>query len=384
MQEIKNLEKAAKRIKKAIKKQEPIILYGDSDLDGVTSVLILEESIKTLSGKVDRVYFPDWETEDYGLNLTALRVLAKFSPALLCLLDCGIANFVELKQAKEMGFDIIVVDHHEILKKVPCDALVVDPKQPGDRSPFKKLTTASLSYKLSELLLGKLSPALNQSFAELAALGTVADMMPEEGTNGVVVALGVNSITTTVRPGLKAITGVIRQGQEAPRAILQKLVAVLNVSKIESHLTQSYTLLREASYESAKALAKELFLASEKRSQEIYEIVKDISERVEGSVSPVIFEGSPDWVQVLTGSVASRICNRYKKPTFIFKIKSERSKGSVRTPKGLDAVAALKACDKYLEMYGGHPPAAGFTVKNENLDGLRKCLEGYFSDLSVL
>lgn len=382
MADIKNLKKAAKRIQKAIKKNERIILYGDSDLDGVTSVLILEETIKTLGGTVAMVCFPDWETEDYGLNKTGLKVLAKYPPALLVLLDCGIANFKEVKQAKEMGFDVIVIDHHEIIGRVPSCALVVDPKQPGDKHPFKRLSTASLIYELCWLLLDDLSPALNQNFTELAALGTIADMMPEEGTNGLVVASGLRSIRATFRPGLKAIIEASVKIDAPPRAIFQRLVAVLNICDLESHLTQSYLLLTERDWQAAKGLAEKLFLASEKRNRDIWEAVEDISERIEGSPSPLIFEGSSDWIQVLSGSIASRICNKYKKPTFIFKIKPDRARGSVRMPKGLDAVAALKACDKYLDMYGGHPPAAGFTVKNENLDGLRKCLENYFLGLS--
>lgn len=380
MPEIKNLKKAAKRIKKAIKKKEKIILYGDSDLDGVTSVLILEETIKNLRRNPELVYFPDWETEDYGLNNTALKALAPYSPSLIILLDCGIGNFKELKQAKKMGFDVIVIDHHEILGHVPKEALIIDPKQPGDNHPFKKLTTVSLAYELCCLLLGGRSHALNQSFVELAALGTIADMMPEEGTNGFVVSAGMSSIDETSRPGLKAIIDETVQNPASTRAVFQKLVSVLNISNVKAHLTQSYELLRECDLEKAKALSKELSLASEKRSQDIYDIVGDIAEIAGEREQVMIFEGSADWMQVLTGSIASRLCNKFKKPTFIFKIKKEKSKGSVRTPKGVDAVEALKACDQYLDMYGGHPPAAGFTLKNENLEKFKQCLTEYFTN----
>lgn len=379
MPEIKNLKKAAKRIQKAIKKKEKIILYGDSDLDGVTSVLILEETIKNLGGDPELVYFPDWETEDYGLNNTALKVLKPYIPSLLILLDCGIGNFKELKQAKKMGFEVVVIDHHEILGHVPEEALIVDPKQPGDNHPFKKLTTVALAYELSCLLLGGKSHALNQSFVELAALGTIADMMPEEGTNEFVISAGISSIEVSSRPGLKAIIDVAVKDIVSSRGIFQKLVGVLNISNVNAHLTQSYELLKENDYEKAKALGEELLSASEKRRQDIYDIVGDIAETV-GDTEPMIFEGSTDWMQVITGSIASRLCNKFKKPTFIFKTKASKSKGSVRTPKGVDAVEALKACDKYLDMYGGHPPAAGFTLKNENLEKFRQCLTEYFNN----
>jgi len=380
MSDIKNIDKAAKRIKKAIKKQERIILYGDSDLDGVTSVLILEETIKTLGGEVSLVYFPDWEIEDYGLNNIALKVLEHRAPALLVLLDCGIGNFKELKQAKEIGFETIVIDHHEILGHVPKEALIVDPKQPGDNHPFKKLTTVALAYELCCLLLDGDNHALNQSFTELAALGTIADMMPEEGSNGFVISAGMSSIETTARPGLKAVIDVAVQAPESSRAIFQKLVGVLNISNVKEHLTQSYELLKESDFEKAKLLSEELLLASVKRRRDIYDIVGDIAEIVRDTDPVMIFEGSTEWMQVITGSIASRLCNKFKKPAFIFKTKATKSKGSVRTPKGVDAVEALKACDKYLEMYGGHPPAAGFTLKNENLEKFKQCLTEYFEN----
>lgn len=383
MSEIKNLQKAANRIKKAIKQGEKIIIYGDSDLDGVTSSLILEESIKSLSGKVTKTYFPDWETDDYGLNTTALKVLKKYSPALLCLLDCGIGNFKEIKQAKKDGFDIIVIDHHEILNKVPSGALVVDPKQPGDKHPFKKLSTAAIIYDLSMILLKNPSTGLVKSFLELAALGTIADMMPENGTNEFVIANGINSINSTDRTGLKAIVNIATEKDDAPRIIFQKLVSVLNISGVKNNLTGSYKLLSEKNYKKAEKAALELITSATQRSHEIYDTVGDISKEVESSTLPLIFKGSESLMQTLTGSVSSRLCNKYKKPTFIYKIKKDKSKGSVRVPKDFDAVKALKSCEKYLEMYGGHPPAAGFTVKNENIEDFRKCLIDYFKKLKI-
>ena len=183
--EIKNLKKVANRIKKAIKLKEKIILYGDADLDGIASVIVLEETIKNLGGKIQAVYFPDREIEGYGINETALNYLKKFSPALFIALDLGIGNFKEIESAKKFGFEVIIIDHHKVLgNKIPKASLVVDPKQKQDKYPFKGLATAGIAFRLSKLLLGDVfSENLKNSFLELVALATIADMMPQENEN---------------------------------------------------------------------------------------------------------------------------------------------------------------------------------------------------------
>ena len=177
---IKNLKKAAGRILKAIENSERVILYGDGDLDGVSSVIILKETIKTLGGKISSVYFPDRETEGYGITKKALDFLKKFSPALLIALDCGIGNFKEIKEAKKLGFFVIVIDHHKVLDRLPKADIIVDPKQKGDKYLFKELAAVGITFKLSELLLGeKMTESLRKNFLELVALATIADMMPK-------------------------------------------------------------------------------------------------------------------------------------------------------------------------------------------------------------
>ena len=155
MQEIKNLKKAADRILKAIKKKEKIILYGDADLDGTASVIITEEAIRNLGGTISAFYFPDRETEGYGLTEKALDLLKKESPALLIVLDCGIGNVKEVSLAKKLGFKVVIIDHHEALDKLPSAEIIVDPKQKSDKYPFKKLACAGIAFKLAEAVLGK-------------------------------------------------------------------------------------------------------------------------------------------------------------------------------------------------------------------------------------
>ena len=378
--EIKNLKKAAQRLAKAVKKNERIILFGDSDLDGSTSVLLLKESLQNLGAGEIIIYFPEWESEEYGLNKKALEHLKQYSPSLLVALDCGISNFKEIETASQYGFQTIIIDHHEVLDKLPKADIIVNPKQPGDNYPFKKLTTVCLVFLLAREMLGKkLSDGLKQSFFEIAALGAIADMMPEEDFNKVVVNQGLQTIKQTSRPGLALI--IERAGllsEPSAREIFKKLVAILNITPLENHLTKSFLLLSGDRGQQNSVLSDELILLAKKRDQDIFNIVQEVSQRVNENPGQMIFEGSDKWQRVLAGAASSRLCNRYKKPCFIFKKDIKQSRGSVRTPKGIDAVEALKTCADYLIMYGGHPPAAGFTAANENLDKLRECLEKYF------
>jgi single-stranded-DNA-specific exonuclease len=383
--EIKNLEKSAERIKKAIRDKEKILLFADADLDGTASSILLEEAIKSLGGKVFLIYFPDREVEGYGLNKEALEEIKKYAPGLLITLDCGIGNFDELKTAKDIGFETIVVDHHEILGKVPEHGLVVDPKQEGDEFPFKKMATAGIVFYLAKKMLASdFSPSLENSFLELVALATLADLMPEQEDNKVFLEKGVNALFATFRPGLRAVLGVLPYQVGLPRQITQKIIPILNITDIKNHLTECYILLTAVEMESARALAQTLLEKSRERYSLIVQTTEEAEERISGNDDkPFIFEGDKQWLQILTGAVASRLCNRYKKPVFIFKISPKVSRGSVRTTKMFDSVEALRTCSNFLETYGGHPQASGFTVKNENLESLKKCLEDYFSKPAV-
>ena len=194
--EIKNLKKVAQRILKAIKNKEKIVLYGDADLDGVAAVIVLADTIKNLGGKITAIYFPDRELEGYGITEKGLNYLKKLSKkALLISLDCGIGNFKEVVMAKKLGLEVIIIDHHQILDELPEASIIVDPKQKGDKYPFKELAAAGVVFKLSELLLKNImTENLRKNFLELTALATIADMMPREEENKVFIEEGLKSL----------------------------------------------------------------------------------------------------------------------------------------------------------------------------------------------
>ena len=381
MLEIKNLKSVASIILKAVKNKEKIILYGDADLDGVGSVVILKETLQNLGCRDIKVYFPDREKEGYGISKKALSYLKKFSPALFVALDCGIGNFKEAEIAKKLKFNLVIIDHHEILDKLPQAQIIVDPKQKNDPYPFKGLATAGIAYKASKAILRRnFSKNLKNSFLEIVALATLADMMPEKDENIAFIENGLDSLKNTWRPGLKAFFEIesIRE-RRSIREIAQRIISALNATIVKDHLNEAYLILTSSTVKDAKVLAEDFLEKSRKRQIMIYEIVEEIKEsHSEKAEEPIVFEGSLYWSFALTGSIASRICNYFKKPTFIYKKLEKESRGSVRMPSGLNGVEAMKKCSSLLGTYGGHPVACGFTVKNKNLEKFKECLIRYF------
>ena len=376
MAEIKNLKKAAKRIAKAVKNKERIILYGDADLDGASSVIILEEAIKNLGGKVSAVYFPDRETEGHGITETGLEFLKDKAPALLVAVDCGIGNFKEVKLAQKLGFEVIIVDHHEILDELPEANIIVDPKQKGDKYPFKKLAAAGLVFKLIEVLLKKkMTESLRRNFLELVALATLADMMPREADNEIFIEEGLPSLGKTFRPGISIFLEeeIIRNLPSLNQKV-SKIISILNIRDIEDRLPASFRLLTSPTPEKVKEIIKKLLEKNKLRKEKIEVMVQEVENKILNKSEPVIFEGNSSFEMILMSSVASIICKEYQKPTFIYKKMEEESQGTVRTPADINSVALMKKCSECLLTFGGHPQASGFRIKNENLEKFKECL----------
>jgi single-stranded-DNA-specific exonuclease len=367
--EIKNLEKAAKRILEAIEMEERILLYGDADLDGVCSVIILKETIRNLGGKIEAIYFPEREAEGYGISEKALTHLKKFSPALFISLDCGISNFKEIETAKNLGFFVIVIDHHEVLDEIPKADIIVDPKQKGDKSSFKELATVGIVFKLTEKLLReKMTNSLRKSFLELVALATLADMMPQVNENKILTEEGLEYLKNSWRPAFQAFSKVFNLPKE-----ITKIISILNVRDVENNLPASYRLLTESDFKKAEVLIERLIEKSKERRKEVETILGIIEERIKKE-DKIIFEGSRDWSVSIISIVASQLCQRYQKPTFIYKMVEDESQGTVRVPLGIDSVKLMKKCKDLLISFGGHPLASGFRIKNENLEKFKECL----------
>lgn len=377
--EIKNFKKAAARILKAVQKDEKIILYGDADLDGMGSVIILQETIRTLGGKTTAVYFPDRETEGYGISLKGLRELKKFAPALLISLDCGITNFKEIRVANKLGFEVMLIDHHQVLDKLPSAKIIVDPHQKGDKSPFKDFATAGIAFKLSEIILkGKIHSELRKNFLELTAIATLADMMPKTGENKLFIEDGLLSLRNSWRPGFKAFFDADFLRDYNSEEKVSKIISILNVREIENDLPVSFLLLTSPSLEDARLLVERLFEKNKVRKQRLKGITEELEERVSKNDEPIIFEGGADFDFTLISSVASSLAQTHQKPTFIYKKLSEESMGTVRVPAGVDSVALMKKCQRHLLAFGGHAKASGFRLKNKNLEKFKECLTRHY------
>ncbi|MBI2123895.1 MAG: DHH family phosphoesterase [Candidatus Wildermuthbacteria bacterium] len=381
--EIKNLKKAAQRIKKAVKQKERIILYGDSDLDGVCSVIILQETLLSLGGNISALYFPDREQEGYGITKTALEQLKSHAPGLLVSMDLGITNFEEIRQARAMGLEVILVDHHEILDVLPQANIIVDPKQPGETYPFHGFAACGLTLRLALLLLNKdASPALVSGLKELAALATVADMMPRKEDNLQIIQEGLATISQSWRPGLKAFERFEEFKRiESVEVRITQMIALLNVRDVEYGIPAAYRVLAAKIEQEAVDLLSVLQEKHKIRKENIRMYAERVRSCLARTSRPaVVVEGDGSFDYLLLGSVASIISQEYNIPAFIYKRGESESIGSARAPSGYDTVQAMKAYAALLITYGGHAQASGFRLRNENLEKFKDCLVDYFTN----
>lgn len=388
---LKNIDLVADRIKKAILNEEQIILFGDSDMDGVSATVIAKEAISNLASFLKKSlkissYFPDRKKEGYGFNETVLDYIIDKYPekGLVITLDCGITNFEEIKRARKKGFTVIIIDHHQpVIDGLPEADIIVDPKQEGDDYPFKDFSNAGLSYKLAEELLGdQMSNLLRESLLELVAMATIADMMPEKEENIDFLYYGLAHIENSQRPILKAFFTILNPEEfTSKKDIIYRINSCFNVSSIDSeHVSLLYYVLIEPDLEIAKNYARELIEEGNRRHQEINAMFDDIRNIIESkNGDKIIFEGSSNWSIEYLGAIASKLTIYFNKPVFIYQKYEDFSRGTVRLPKKYDAVKAMESCKQLLKTFGGHPPAAGFTVLNKNLEKFKTALISYFN-----
>ncbi len=358
---MKNLKQVAKKIKEA----EEIVLYTDSDLDGITSGLIAKKTLEEM-GKSPSIFFTNKEDRGYGFNPESVEMLADHAPGLLITMDCGISDFKGVKKAKDLGFEVVILDHHKPHEKVPEASVLVCPKLHGD--DFKERPNAGIVLELSELLLGE----RRDEFVELTALAIFGDMMPHEGPNAEVLFEAKSNFPSTL--GVEIFKDIFKLDQ--PLNLFQEISPILNVTKMVSNTPESFLFFSVNEKEYAEGIARNMIEAYKKRKEKVEDIKNRLLEKT--TDEEIIFAGDESWPSFLLGKIASQLVSKVDRPVFIYRIKGDIAQGSVRMPKGMDAVEAMKSAESLLENYGGHPPAAGFTIRKENLEEFKKKLIEYF------
>jgi len=391
---LKGMEKAVKRILKAVEKKEKITIYGDFDADGVCSTAILFLTLKKLGVKEPKIYIPDRDKEGHGFNKEAVKGLAKNRVNLIITVDCGCTDLEEVDLANSLGIDVIITDHHTLRDESPKAAAIINPLQKNDKYPFKKLAGAGVAYKLACALLStsKQTPELKKWLLDLTAIATVVDMMPLIGENRTLVKYGLGVLAQTQWIGLRELMKV---AQVVPKVIRTSLNGEppstnlnvhtlsfvlgprLNAAGRMDHANAAFHLLTAQNKKTAENLAKQLSQSNINRQNLTSKIVQEIESRLREKFSQskkpkLIFEGSPDWPVGLVGLAAGKIAEKYHRPTVIYQQKKDIIDASCRTIPGFDLIKVLEQCSDFLDDFGGHKAAAGFQIKNKNLSKVKK------------
>ena len=373
-----DMDKAVKRIKKAVKNKERIAVYGDYDVDGMTSCAILSIWLESKNADFE-TYIPERFNEGYGLNNSALDILKANGVKLVITVDCGITAIDEALYAKSIGLDLVITDHHECRDNLPKAYAVVDPKRSDCNYPYKTLAGVGVAFKLVCALEDDyLSADIFGKYCDLVALGTVADVMPVIGENRDLIKSGLNILNTNPRPGFRCLLQEVgvAPGTVSSSTIGFTLAPRLNAAGRMGQSDVSVDLLLSDNFEKSEALATELCrLNSERRrlEQEIYEeAVLMLPEDVPNQ--PIVL-ANRGWYQGVTGIIAAKLSERYCVPVVIITLDDDNmGRGSCRSFGSFPLYDALCECKDILDNYGGHEMAAGVTVAEKNIDELRQRL----------
>ena len=385
-----SMSAAVSIIVRNIKEKNKIIIYGDYDADGVTACAILAEILKTLMAEVD-VYIPERVSEGYGLNNKSIDIIAEAGVKLIITVDCGIRNRSEVEYAKSKGLDIIITDHHvppENKNDWPA-CLIIDPWLPEENYPFKYLSGAGIAFKLGKAVLTKskltddIKEKLEYRVLDLLGIGTVADCVSLLGENRKLVKMGLEVLNMTKRIGLAELINVAKLGFEKKIDtwnISFQIAPRLNAAGRMEHANTAYKLLVTKDKEEATVLASKLNENNIARQKNTEEIMLEAEKQIQNVENDKIFIGictideakeEEVWNEGVIGLVAGKICEKYYLPTLIITKTKDGYKGSGRSIPEFDLIKAIEESSAFLEKYGGHPAACGFSLKNANLENFK-------------
>ncbi|HET6983482.1 MAG TPA: single-stranded-DNA-specific exonuclease RecJ [Myxococcaceae bacterium] len=384
---MKGMAAAVERLTRAVVQGEKIILYGDYDVDGVCSTALLSLFLDSL-GVAPETYIPHRIDEGYGLNLRAVERIAREGSRLLVSLDCGIASVAEVARARELGMDVVIVDHHTVPETLPPATAVLNPHQPGCEYPTKVLCAAGVAFNLVMALRRSLrtlgwfatrrEPPL-KPLMDLVALATVCDVVPLTGANRILVRHGLDALGRADRPGvraLKEVAGLETEGSVSAGQVGFRLGPRINAAGRLDDASVGLQLLRTRNLAEARDLAARLDQANTERQsierRMLEEAVAQAEER-QGARGLVLW--AEGWHPGVVGIVAARVVERFHKPTLVIGVQSGVGKGSARSIEGFHLVEALGECAEHLSRFGGHRHAAGVTLDSERLLDFRRAFE---------
>jgi single-stranded-DNA-specific exonuclease len=386
---LKGIEPAVARIRRALTEGERVCVYGDYDVDGVTSTALLVSVLRKLGGVVD-FYVPQRLTEGYGLNVQAMEKLAARGTRLVVSADCGVTAVAEVDAAARLGLDVVVIDHHTASQDLPRAVAILNPHQPGCNFPGRELAAVGVAFHLLLALRKRLreagwfsekrpEPNLREQL-DLVALGTIADVVPLTGPNRVLVHFGLKELARGARPGVLALKSVAQlAGEVTAGDVGFKLGPRINAAGRLDDASVGVRLLLCEDLREARALAEQLDRANAERQGLQARIAIEAIDRAGRLGSPeqrrCLVVSSPGWHVGVVGIVASRLVEKFHRPAVVIAEEGGVAKGSGRSVEGFHLYDALALCSRHLTRFGGHKHAAGVTLETANIAAFAEALE---------
>ncbi|UYZ20889.1 single-stranded-DNA-specific exonuclease RecJ [Mesobacillus jeotgali] len=374
---LKDMDKAVERINKAIETQEPILVFGDYDADGVSSTTVMMKALAELGANAD-YYIPNRFTEGYGPNEKAFRSASDSGVGLIITVDTGISALHEADVAKEVGIDLIITDHHEPGPVLPDAFAIIHPKLDDSVYPFKDLAGVGVAFKVAHALLGRVPEHL----LEFAAIGTIADLVPLMGENRLIALRGIEKLKSSQTPGLNALLKLAKTDRSSidEETIGFMIGPRVNAAGRLGSADPAVQLMMTDDPEEAMMLAEEIDSINKERQNIVSQIAEEAVSEVEMNYpihdNSVLVVGKEGWNAGVIGIVASKLVEKYYRPTIVLSFDKEKglAKGSARSIAGFDLFKNLSTCREILPHFGGHPMAAGMTLKLNDVDELRSRL----------
>lgn len=390
--ELRDMDAAVERTLRAIKDGEKVCVYGDYDVDGVTSTTLLVETLRFL-GVEPRIVIPHRMKDGYGMNVARIEEIATYGCTLIITVDTGITAVEEVRRAAELGMDVVVTDHHLAGEELPKAVALVNPNRADSRYEHGPLCGVGVAFKFAHALFkqARVGEGSAKEFLrarmDLVALGTIADVVPLLGENRVLVRHGLAALMATTRPGLKALMEVAgtRPGRLTPDHVAFGLAPRLNAAGRTGDATVALRLLLTQDPKEAGRLAAELERLNRERraiEDDILDASREEAERAIGrSEGDTLVVHGTGWHLGVVGIVASRLTEMYDVPAIVLAVEEEHARGSARSIPGFDIHSALSACDQYLLTFGGHASAAGLRLHMQSLPVFREAINQHARDV---